>query len=131
MIIHLRLIGILLMLLGLLHIVFPRYFNWKEELKPLSLINKQLMLIHTFFIALTVFLMGLLCVTSSKDMLETDLGKTICLGLAVFWGVRLVIQFFGYSSKIWKGKKFETAIHILAGLFWTYLTVVFGIGYLN
>lgn len=83
------------------------------------------MTVHTFFIALTVFLMGLLCVTSADEIIETPLGKKIALGLGVFWGIRLVIQFFGYSSKLWKGKKFETTVHIVFSCLWLYLTLIF------
>ncbi len=123
--IHFKIIGILFIVLSLLHVVFPKYFNWKEELKSLSLMNRQMMVVHTFFIALMVFLMGLLCLTSATELIETKLGKTISLGLGVFWTIRLIIQFFGYSSMIWKGKRFETIIHILSSFFWAYLSYVF------
>ncbi|MBK7888545.1 MAG: hypothetical protein IPJ86_15080 [Bacteroidetes bacterium] len=123
--IHYKIIGILLMLLALIHIIFPKYFNWKDELKSLSLINREMMTIHTLFIAVVVFLMGLLCLTSATALIETDLGKRISLGLGIFWGLRLLTQFFGYSSALWKGKSFETTVHILFSLFWTYLTFVF------
>ena len=123
--IHYKIIGILLMLLALIHIIFPKYFNWKDELKSLSLINREMMTIHTLFIAVVVFLMGLLCLTSATALIETDLGKRISLGLGIFWGLRLLTQFFGYSSALWKGKSFETTVHILFSLFWSYLTFVF------
>ncbi len=77
------------------------------------------------FIALTVFLMGLLCLSSAADLMHTPLGRRICLGLAVFWGIRLVIQFFGYSSKLWRGKVFETFAHVAFTLFWGWLTGLF------
>lgn len=120
-----KIIGILLMILALIHIIFPKYFNWKEELKPLSLMNRQMMTVHTFFIALVVFLMGLLCLTSAADLTQTKLGKTISFGLGIFWTTRLFFQFFIYSPKLWKGKIFETIIHILFSLLWIYLSVVF------
>ena len=122
---HLKAIGILLMALASVHIIFPKYFNWKEELRALSLINRQMMLVHTFFIVLIVFLMGLLCVTSAYALVHTSLGKNISLGLGVFWAIRLLVQLFGYSSKLWKGKAFETTVHILFSLFWIYMSVVF------
>jgi hypothetical protein len=122
---QLRIIGILLILLAIIHIIFPRHFNWKEELSSLSLINKQMMYVHTFFIALTVLLMGILCSTSWAELIETNLGKKICLGFGIFWGIRLVIQFFGYSSKLWKGKIFETFVHIVFSFLWVYLSYVF------
>lgn len=131
MLFHFRIMGILLMSLALFHIVFPRYFNWKEELKSLSLINRQMMTVHTFFIALVVFLMGLLCMTSAPELIETKLGKTISLGLGIFWLVRLFIQFSVYSSELWRGKTFETIIHILFSGFWIYLSVIFLMNYLN
>jgi len=122
---HLKIIGTLLMVLALIHIAFPKYFNWKQELASLSLINKQMMTTHTFFIALTVFLIGLLCVTSPTEIIETPLGRKIALGFGLFWGIRLLFQFFGYSSKLWKGKRFETTMHIVFSCFWVYLTIIF------
>jgi hypothetical protein len=128
---HLKTIGLLLIVLALVHAIFPKYFNWKKELESLSLINRQMMAIHTFFIALTVFLMGLLCLTSSKELLETNLGKKILLGLGIFWTIRLFIQFFGYSSVLWKGKQLETIIHIIFSLLWLYLSAIFLLAYFN
>lgn len=122
---HLIIIGILLIALALVHLVFPSYFNWKNELPLLSLVNRQLMTIHTFFIALTVFLMGVLCLVSTDDLINTHLGKVITTGLAIFWSIRLVIQFFGYSSKLWKGKTFETVVHVFFVFLWTYLSFIF------
>jgi uncharacterized membrane protein len=132
--IHFHIIGVLLMVLALVHVIFPKYFHWKEDLQPLRLINRQMMLVHTFFIAVVVFLMGLLCVTSARDLIETRLGHTISLGLGIFWVLRLVVQFLGYSSELWRGKKFETAVHIVFSLLWVYLSVVFigtGLGKLH
>jgi hypothetical protein len=74
--------------------------------------------------------MGLLCVTSSADLATTPLGKQIAFALAVFWSVRLFIQFFGYSSKLWRGKKFETIVHIFFSIVWIYMSSVFLLVYL-
>ncbi|MGI8788795.1 MAG: hypothetical protein ACR2HG_13665 [Pyrinomonadaceae bacterium] len=122
---HLKIIGVIMIVLALIHGVFPKHFDWKTELRPLSLINRQVMYVHTFFIAVVVFLMGILCLTSTREIIETNLGRKIGLGLGIFWFLRLVIQFFGYSSELWKGKMFETTIHILFSMFWTYFTVIF------
>jgi len=122
---HLKIIGWLLILLSAIHLLFPRYFKWKEELNEIGLINKQMMYVHTLFIALTVCIMGILCVTSALDILTTSLGKKLSLCFAVFWIVRLLVQFFGYSSVLWKNKLFETIVHILFSIFWIYMSYVF------
>lgn len=122
---HLKTIGCCLILLALVHSIFPKQFNWKQELSSLSIINREMMYVHTFFIALLLLLMGVLCLTSSIELLNTTLGKRISLGLGIFWIVRLYVQFFGYSSQNWKGKTFETIVHILFSIFWTYLSAIF------
>lgn len=128
---HLKIIGYISIGLALAHVVFPRYFQWEKDLQGVSLINRQLMFVHTFFIAFVVFLMGIFCLWSSKDLIETRLGNQIVFGLFLFWGVRLYFQFFVYSPKLWRGKIFETIVHIVFSLIWTYFVVVFFIIYIN
>ena len=122
---HLKIIGFCLIGLGFVHAIFPKQFNWKQELSSLSIMNREMMYVHTFFIAFTLFLVGLLCLISAADLISTRLGKRISLGLGIFWTLRLFVQFFVYSSKTWRGKRFETIVHILFSIFWAYLSVIF------
>ncbi|MDC8001144.1 hypothetical protein POV26_08850 [Aequorivita todarodis] len=122
---HLKIVGAILMVLSMVHVRFPKYFNWAKELGGMSLINRQMMYVHTFFVALVVFLMGVLCLSSASLLVSTELGHRICLGLGVFWGLRLFFQFFVYSKELWKGKRFESVVHIVFSLLWIYFTVVF------
>jgi hypothetical protein len=124
---NLKVIGVLQIGLALLHAFFPRHFRWKEELSGLTILSRQIMYVHTLFIALIIFLMGVLCLTSASELITTPLGKRICLGLALFWVTRLLIQFFGYSSDLWKGKIFETIIHIIFSVLWVYLTATYAL----
>lgn len=128
---HLNIIGYILLVLATVHVAFPRYFNWKIEFQPVSLINTQMMYVHTFFIGLIIFLMGLLCTLYSEELVQTSFGRVISLGLFIFWGTRLIFQFFVYSPKLWRGKKFETSVHIVFSLLWTYFTITFLFIYLG
>jgi hypothetical protein len=123
--VYLNIAGFLLVALAIIHIGFPQYFEWRKDLGSITLINRQMMYIHTFFIGFVVLLMGLLCLISSKEIIETVLGKKIALGFGIFWTLRLFIQFVGYSSKLWKGKVFETVMHVVFTMIWIYLSVVF------
>lgn len=122
---QLKLIGFLLVILALLHVAFARYFNWREDFAPVSLINRQMMYVHTFFVAFTVLLMGLLCLTSAPELVGTPLGRRLALGCGIFWLARLLVQFFGYSAQLWRGKRFETFVHVVFTMLWTYLSAVF------
>jgi hypothetical protein len=33
----------------------------------------------------------------------------VALGCGLFWLARLLVQFFGYSAQLWRGKGFETS----------------------
>ena len=121
---HLKIVGAALILLSLAHVVFPRYFRWGVELAKLSVVNRQIMKVHTLFIALAVLLMGVLCLGSAADLVATPLGRRVALGLAIFWVVRLLVQFFGYSKELWHGKPFETAVHVLFACLFCYFTVI-------
>jgi hypothetical protein len=129
--IHLKIVGILLIALALMHIIIPKYFRWEHELTSLSLITKQILYVHTFFIAFIVLLIGLLCLNYSHELVFDPFGKVISLGLFGFWLTRLIFQFFVYSPKVWRGKKFETVMHIMFTILWFYLTGVFLLCYLG
>jgi len=128
---HFKIIGILLIALAFIHVIFSGYFKWKKELSSLSIMNRQMMYVHSYFIAFIVLLMGVLCLVSATDLIETTLGAKICLGLGIFWIARLLVQFFGYSSQIWRGKKFETTIHIIFSVFWIYLSTIFILAFIQ
>ena len=96
---HLKIIGALSIVLASLHLIFPRYFKWKIELADVSLINKQLMYVHTFFIGLVVLLIGIFCLYSATDIVSTRLGRQLSFGLFIFWATRLIFQFFVYALR--------------------------------
>lgn len=125
MVTQLRLIGFFLVILALVHAGFYRYFGWRREFALVSLINRQMMYVHTFFVAFTVLLIGGLCLSSAPELVGTPLGRRVALGFGLFWLARLLIQFFGYSPTLWRGKRFETAVHVVFALLWSYLSAVF------
>jgi hypothetical protein len=126
---HVHAVGVVFVVLAFVHAVFPRYFDWRRELASLSLINRQLMEVHTFFIALVVLLMGVLCLVDGEALVHTPLGRHVCLGLGVFWGARFAAQHLWYAPATWRGKRFETFMHVVFTVLWAWVTAVFvGVG---
>jgi hypothetical protein len=129
--IHLRIAGILLILLAFIHVVLPRYFKWQEQTQRVTLITRQILYVHTFFIGFAVFLMGILCLSYPTELTGSPFGRILCLGLFAFWFTRLIFQFFVYSPALWKGKRFETIIHVTFSALWSYFSIIFIIAYLQ
>lgn len=126
LVINLRVAGTLLIALALLHVPIAIRFRWREESARLSPFNRQVLLVHAFFIALTVGLMGLLAAFWPEALTaKNPLGPPVAGGLTLFWGVRLYCQWFVYDRNLWRGKTFESAVHLIFTLFWIYLTTIF------
>ncbi len=124
--IHLKIVGVLLIILALFHVTFPNRFAWKQEFVDLSLFNRQMAYVHCGFIGLMVLMQGILALFFTDLLLErTALAKPVLAGVAVFWFARLLVQFFVYSPALWRGDRFNTAMHVVFSVLWTYFTVVF------
>ena len=127
---HLRIAGALLLLLSVIHLPMPRELGWKEDLAKLTLVNRQVFLVHTAFIVLTLVLMGTLALVYAEELAAPGrLARGVLGGLAIFWGLRLFTQQFVYDRSLWRGNARYTAIHIVFTLLWLYLTAVFGWGW--
>ena len=127
LVLNLRIAGALLLGLACAHVHICQRFQWRQEAGRLSPFNRQVLLVHAFFIALTVGLMGALASFWPAALVaRSPLGLPVTAGLSLFWTVRLFVQLFVYDSALWKGKRFESAAHVLFTLFWLYLTLLFG-----
>src|SRR4051812_31189769 len=119
----LRLGGAFLLGLFVMNFFVPRKFKWAEELPRLSLLNRRIFQVHAIFIALILLLMGLLMVTLPSALIAPDpLARAVCGGLAIFWLLRLWMQWFLYDAELWRGKPFETVMHFAFTGLWIFLT---------
>lgn len=121
-----RTAGVLMILLALLHGVFPKRFQWNEELARLSPLNRQIFTVHVLFIVLILLLMGSLSLFYANLLTDgTKLSRVVLAGIAIFWGLRLFAQLFIYRSSLWRGNRFNTIGHVIFTLLWSFFTVVY------
>ena len=124
---HLRLVGVLMAALALVNVFVPRRLNWREELSRVSLLNRQIFRVHTFFLIVVLALSAALLLTCADALLEpTRLSRAILAGLTLFWGLRMLIQWVYYSPAVWRGRFFETTMHVVFSALWIYVTGVCG-----
>lgn len=123
---HLQIVGLLLTLLGVSHIFFNRYFGWSKELQAVSLLTRRVFFVHSFFVAMGVALSGLLTLFYADELLRpAPLNRALLASMAAFWFCRLLAQFFGYDSAIWKGDRFRTLMHGIFASLWCYVTATY------
>ncbi|MGW2250741.1 hypothetical protein ACWCXH_11125 [Kitasatospora sp. NPDC001660] len=123
---QLRLVGAVLVGMGLFHAVLPRFVDWPADLAGTTLLTRQVSYAHLFFIGLACTLLGLLPLCLARDLLSgTRLGTALLAGQTLFWGLRWLFEFAAFSPKLWRGDTFRTAAHIGLSLLWTWVTAVF------
>jgi hypothetical protein len=127
LLVNLRAAGALLALLVVVNLFVPSRFGWRADMAKLSLLNRQIFQAHSVFLVLILALSSTLLLTSAEALLEPSrLSRAILLGLTIFWGLRMVMQWFFYSPDIWRGNRFFTMMHVVFSATWMYLTGVFG-----
>ena len=125
---HLRVVGVLMALLAIANLFVPGRFNWREELSRVSLLNRQIFQAHTIFIVLLIALMSALFLTCAEALLEpTRLSRAVLIGLTIFWGLRMLVQWCFYSPRVWRGNRFHTVMHGVFSIGWIYVTAICGL----
>jgi hypothetical protein len=128
LLVHLHVVGLVMAVLVVVNLFVPARFHWREEMSRLSLLNRQIFQAHSVFLVLTLGLFSALLLTCASALLEpTRLSRAILLGLTIFWGLRMLMQWWFYSPAIWRGHRFFTAMHWLFSLTWIYVTGVFAL----
>jgi hypothetical protein len=128
--IHLRIAGALQIAIAALHLAFPKRFQWKDELAKLSLLNRQIFVVHAIFVCLVLVLMGALSLFAPEELLRaTRLARLVLAGFTAFWAIRLAFQWFVYDRRLWRGSRPNTAIHFGATAVWLYFVLVYGAGW--
>jgi hypothetical protein len=99
-----------------------------QELARLSPLNRQMFIVHTLFLCVILTLFGSLSLFAPSALLQpTRLSQIILGGIAGFWALRFIVQWFVYDWQLWRGNRFNTAVHAGFTLFWLYLSAVYGV----
>ena len=126
LLLHLRIVGMVMAGLVIVNVCVPARFHWREEMARISLLNRQIFQAHAVFLVLTLGLISALLLTCGDALLEpTRLSRAILIGLTIFWTLRLVMQWGFFSPALWRGHRFNTAMHYLFSAIWVYVSTVF------
>jgi hypothetical protein len=104
----------------------PGALNWKEHLSSLPLLLRQMFWVYGVFIVLMIISFGTLTLVFTPEMAAgTPLARAVCIVIAVFWGSRLIVQFFVFDSKPWLTKTlYKIGYHGLTAVF-IFLTTIY------
>lgn len=93
-------------LLIIFHVMFWRIFNWREDLKTLSFLNKSTMQVLNISLTLVFVLFSYISFIHTNELLKTPLGNTLITLIAIFWFARATLQIIFYKLKHWESWAF-------------------------
>ena len=125
--VHIEIVGAILLVLGVSHVFFNRFFGWDQDLADVPLFTRRVFFVHNFFIGLAVALIGAGSILYAGALLRPGILSRALLGsLTLFWFCRLFTQFFVYESAIWRGNRFRTFMHVVIAVLLCYITLTYG-----
>ncbi len=111
--------GIFNLLFAVFHLFFWKLFNWKDELKSISFINRNIMQVLNLCLAFVFIIFSYISIFHTDEMLNTDLGLSLTLCISVFWFLRSLEQILFF--------KLKTAISLILLILFVAGTLLYGL----
>ena len=71
----------------------PIRLRWRKELRPLKRLHRQMYWVYGGYVVLAIVAFGLISLTCARELAGgSSLARGVCLYIAVFWGIRLMLQ---------------------------------------
>jgi hypothetical protein len=127
--IFVQLAGGLQLMTAVANFFLPRILHYRENMAKVSPIIREIFTIHALYIVLVLTGFGLVCLLFPQDLCgASPLGKFLCGFLAIFWGLRVPLQFFYYDKAVKKkhpwGAFFFGAVFLVLALTFIAATVL-------
>jgi len=125
----------MLIIAGLLHLAITsagftmtRVLNWRANLTPLSALTRHVIWTHALFVLMTIIAFGIVSIVFSAPLASgAPIARAICAFIAIFWGTRLLIQFFLFDARPFlTNAALELGYHGLTLVF-AYFTITYGL----
>ena len=118
--------GVTMIVLALAHFGLSKLLAWQEDTRKLTPINRQVFIVHTVFLAVGIFLLGLVCLFFAAAFFEKTTLATVATGsFAMCWLSRLVCQIFIFRSEITNNKQLNSFLQVAGTMLWTFYTGLF------
>ena len=104
----------------------PSRLGWRRELAKLSRLHRQMYWVYAAYVVLSIVAFGLISLFNAREMASgSGLARWLCGYIAVFWGVRLVLQGILDVKEHLTARWLRLGYHALTGLFAAF-TAIYG-----
>lgn len=110
----LQLVAAIQLMIAIMNLFLFRMMKWQPELGQLSLLVREVVQVHSWFISIILGFFAILTLRFQNDMatLSHPFFAWFAAGIGIFWLFRTFLQLFYYSPSHWRGRPVRTLIHI-------------------
>jgi len=115
------------------NLLLPRVCGWRRELSGVDPLLRDIAFIHCWFLALVLAGFAALSIIEAEQLAAgaTPLHRAIAGYLALFWGLRLLLQWTWYSPSHWRGRTGRTIAQIALTLIFASWSLTYAIAALG
>jgi len=100
-------------ILVLFHLFFWRIFNWEQDLRSVSSLNRSIMPVVNLSLTFVFVIFAYISLVHSTELLTSPLGNSLLILIALFWLIRSLLQVIFFKLDHWLSSAF--LCYFLAG----------------
>lgn len=93
--------GVYNIILVIFHLLFWRIFNWKEDLRSLTFLNRSTMQVVNLSLTIVFVMFAYISLVHTSELLSSPLGKSLLFSISLLWLARSAMQVIFYKFKHW------------------------------
>ena len=95
------------------HLLFWKLFNWQDDLRSLSVLNRATMQVMNLSLVVVFVMFAYLSLVHTDQLYSTTLGRALLLSIAVFFMLRAALQVLFFRLQHWISYAF--LVYFIAG----------------
>jgi len=107
--------GVYNIVLVIFHLLFWRLFDWKNDLRKLTFLNRAIMQVLNLSLSFVFIIFSYMSLAHTEELLTTALGHSLLILMSLFWVARSIEQIVFFKLKHWSSIAFLA--FFLAGAF--------------
>ena len=100
-------------ILVIFHLFFWRIFNWEQDLRSVSSLNRSIMPVVNLSLTFVFVIFAYISLVHSTELLTSPLGNSLLILIALFWLIRSLLQVIFFKLDHWLSSAF--LCYFLAG----------------
>jgi hypothetical protein len=92
--------GMLWIVCFIFHVMFWRLFDWKNDLETVKKVNKGIIQVLNLCLMLVFLVFAYISLFQTDELLNTNLGRSLIAGMALFGVFRVIEQFIFFDAKL-------------------------------